>query len=77
MRGRESWLVSKPGELSLRKFFENTSGCERAQEAEAILLETGWVSNPSPLSDHFTDAVRKLLLIPPAGNNRSREREMQ
>lgn len=52
---RESWLVSEPGELSLRKFLENTSGRERAHEAEAVLLETGWVSNlfPSFWSPHW------------------------
>lgn len=48
VRERESWLVSEPGDLSLRNFLENTSEREQAQEAEAVLLETVWVSNLSP-----------------------------
>lgn len=48
VQGRECWLVSEPGELPLRKLLENTSGREQVHEAEAVLLETEWVSNLPP-----------------------------
>lgn len=39
---RECWLVSEPGELSLCKLFENTSGCEQAHVVEAVRNRVGF-----------------------------------
>lgn len=60
MWGRECWLVSEPGELSLRKLLENRCGCEQTHtEAEAAPLET----RRNSVYAH----VRKLLFIDGSG----------